>query len=178
MCIWAVLGIGPEGVLECFGHGWQNRPAAALHHVLPAGQSGEEIADPFLHIDLVPQAQVSRHLLSRPAPDRLVSVEVRAVTRQAHQPQPQVGRPQVLPHCLTAMHWRVVPDHIQRPGVPLAQSAQEGRGCSGVAVFFQLHPLPLPGLQTHFRVVAGLFAIARAGRVHQSLPSPQDPLVP
>ena len=138
MCICRTLGIGPGGAPECLGPGLQDRTAAALHLVLPAGQSGEEIADPLLNGRLASQAQVARRLLSRPSPDRLVGVEVRAVTRQIHQPQPRC--PQILPHRLATMGRRVVPNHIQRPGVSLAQLGQEGRRCPGVAVTLQFHP--------------------------------------
>ena len=51
-----------------------------------------------------------------------------------HQPQPQTRRPQVLPHRLAPMRWRVIPDHLQRPGVPLTQLHQEGGRGSRVAV--------------------------------------------
>ena len=37
-----------------------------------------------------------------------------------HQPQAQAGCPQVLPHRLATVRRCVVPDHIQRPGVPLS----------------------------------------------------------
>ena len=100
MCIWAVSGIGPGGAQECFGPGLQDRPAAALHLVRPAGHSGEEIDDPLLNRRLASQAQVARRLLSRPAPDGLIGVEVWAVARQINQPQPQAGRPQILPYRL------------------------------------------------------------------------------
>ena len=48
---------------------------------------------------------------------------------------------------------------VERPGVPAATAP--GRQ-PGVAVPLQVHPLHLTGLQAHCRVVAGLFAIARA----------------
>ena len=82
------------------------------------------------------------------------------------------------PHRLTPVRRRVVPSHIQWPGVPLAQSAQEGRRGFGVAVTLQLHPLHIPGLQTHRPVVAGLFATPRTAEVHQGRLSPQRPLPP
>ena len=87
------------------------------------------------------------------------------------QAQPQARRPQIFTHRLPAVRRCVVPDHAQRPGVPLPQPVQEGSRGSGVAVALQFHPLHLARLQTNRRVVAGLFAIPRAGRVHQSLPS-------
>ena len=98
-----------------------------------------------------------------------------------HQPQVQTGCPQILPHRLAPVRWRVVPDHRvpdhrvpdhrQRTGVSLPKLPQEGGRGSGVAVALQFHPFHLARLQTYRRVVAGLFAIARAGRFHQSLPS-------
>ena len=42
----------------------------------------KKVADFLLHQGFGPQAQVSGGLLSRPAPDRLIGVEVRAVARQ------------------------------------------------------------------------------------------------
>ena len=45
-------------------------------------------------------AQIASGLLSCPAPDGLIGVEVRAVPRQVYQPKPQARRPEVLPHRL------------------------------------------------------------------------------
>ena len=79
----------------------------AFNFISPAGQPAEEIADPLLHQSFGPQAQVSGSLLPRPAPNCLIGVEVRAVARRC----------QALSHRLAAVGRRVVPDHIQRPGV-------------------------------------------------------------
>ena len=65
---------------------------------LASGQAGGEVTNPPLHCRPVPQAQVSCFHLPSPAPDSLVGVEVRAVTRRRlpringiHQPQVQGG---------------------------------------------------------------------------------------
>ena len=81
-------------------------------------------ADPLL-LGPASQAQVPRRLLSRPTPDRLIPVEVRAVARQVHQPQPQAWRPQVLPQRLATVRRRVVPDHVQWQSV--SPSVASGR---------------------------------------------------
>ena len=52
------------------------------------------------------------------------------------------------------MRRRIVADHLQRPGVPLAQLLQEGRRGSPVVVALQFYPLHLPSLQAHRRIVA------------------------
>ena len=65
-------------------------------------------------------------LLSRPAPDSLIGVEVRAVARQVHQPQLQLRRPEVLPHRFPTVGWRIVPDDPQRPWMLFLQLRQEG----------------------------------------------------
>ena len=78
----------------------QDGLATTFDLLFPVGQPGEEVSDPLLHRRLGPQAQVSRGLCSHPAPDRLISVEVRTVARQVHQAQFQAGCPQVLPHRL------------------------------------------------------------------------------
>ncbi len=96
----------------------------AFNFISPAGQPAEEIADPLLHQSFGPQAQVSGSLLPRPAPNRLIGVEVRAVARQAHQLYAQARRCQALSHRLAAVGRRVVPDHIQRPGVSFPQLHQ------------------------------------------------------
>ena len=64
--------------------GWTARPA-------------QEFADTLLHRRPAAQAQIASDLLSRPTPDSLIGVEVRAVARQVHQPQLQFRRPEVLP---------------------------------------------------------------------------------
>ena len=65
----------------------QDRTAAPSHLVFPSGQPGQEFADPLLHRRPAAQAQIASDLLSRPTPDSLIGVEVRAVARQVHQPQ-------------------------------------------------------------------------------------------
>ena len=60
-------------------------------------------------------------------PDCLVCVEVRAVARQAHQPQPQTKRPQVLPYRVATMGRSIVPDDPNRPRALFPQLPQEGR---------------------------------------------------
>ena len=50
----------------------------------------------------------------------------------------------------------IVPDHVQPPAVPPPQLLQEGNRGPGVAVALQVHPLHLPSLQAHRRVVADL----------------------
>ena len=50
----------------------QHGPAPPLHLVFPSGQSGKEPADPLLYPGLASQAQVSRRLFPRLAPDRLI----------------------------------------------------------------------------------------------------------
>ena len=69
-----------------------------------------------------------------------------------------------------------VPDHVQWPRVPLPRLSQEGRRRSGVAVALQFHPLHLPGLQAHRRVVAGLLLIPRTGGLNQRWLTLQHPL--
>ena len=68
---------------ERFGPRLQHRPAAPFDLVAPAGQTGEEAADPLLHLGPASQAQIAGGLLPHPAPDSLIPVEVRAVARQS-----------------------------------------------------------------------------------------------
>ena len=79
----------------------------------------QEAAYPLPHRRPGSQAQVSRCLFPCPSPNGFIRVEVRAVARQVHQPQPQTRRLQVLPHRLAPMRWRVVPDDLQWPVVSL-----------------------------------------------------------
>ena len=72
------------------------------------------------------QAQIASGLRSRPAPDSLSGVEVRAVARQVHQPQLQLRRPEVLPHRFPTVGWRIVPADPQRPWMLFLQLRQEG----------------------------------------------------
>ena len=60
------------------------------------GRVAEELADVLLNLGRGAEAGVGGDLLADPAPDVLVGVEVRAVGRQAHQTQAQVGRGQVV----------------------------------------------------------------------------------
>ena len=73
-----------------------------------------------------PQAQIASGLLSLPAPDSLIGVEVRAVAGQVHQPQFQLRRPEVLPHRFPTVGRRIVPDDPQRPWMLFLQLGQEG----------------------------------------------------
>ena len=98
--------------------------------------------------------QIASGLISRPTPDSRIGVEVRTVARQVHQPQPKPRRPQVLPHRLAPMRWRVVPDDLQRSRVLSPQLHQEGNRGLTVAVALQFHPFHLSRLQTHRRIVA------------------------
>ena len=122
------------GSQECIGPRLQDRPAAALHLVLPAGQSSEEIADPLLNRHPAPQTQVARRLFSRPPPDRFVSVEVRAVTRQIHQPRPRY--PQIFPYRLAT------PELVEGAPVRCPKSHSAARGAS---------PSVVPGRRLRFR---------------------------
>ena len=83
MCICRTPGIWLGIWQERFGPRLQHRPAAPFDLAAPAGQTGEEAADPLLHLGPASQAQIAGGLLPRPAPDRLIPVEVRAVARQS-----------------------------------------------------------------------------------------------
>ena len=123
----------------------QHRLAAPSHLILPVGQpSQREVPDSFLYCLSGPQAQVASGLFSLPAPDGLISVEVRAVARQVHEPQVQLRRPQVFPQLLATMGWGIVPDHVQPPAVPPPQLLQEGNRGPGVAVALQVPSTPPP----------------------------------
>ena len=76
------------------------------------------------------------------------------------------------------MRRRVVPDHVQSPRVPLPQLVQEGCRCPGVAVTLQFHPLYLPALQAHRRVVAGPFPVPGTGGLNQRRFTPKHQLAP
>ena len=117
MCICRTPGIGQER----FRPQLQHRPAAPFDLAAPAGQPGEEAVDPLLYRRPASQAQIAGGLLPRPALDRLIPVEVRAVARQVHQPQLQSGRPEIFPHRLATVRRGIVPDHVQLPRVPLPQ---------------------------------------------------------
>ena len=118
------------------------------HLVFPSGQPGR-IFDPLLHRRPAAQAQIASDLLSRPTPDSLIGVEVRAVARQVHQPQLQLRRPEVLPHRLPTMGRRIVPDDPQRLDVQLSGRQLRSRCCC-------CPPVHLAGLWTPPKV-AGLW---------------------
>ncbi|CAI8019220.1 hypothetical protein GBAR_LOCUS11576, partial [Geodia barretti] len=157
--------------------------ASALDFVASAGQAGEKVAHLLLDCGTGPQAQVGGHLLTYPAPNSLVGVEIWAIGGQVHQAQVQVGVGQVGSQRVAPMSWGIVPNHRQRFGVLRPQLTQEGnrqegnRG-GGVAVTFQFHQLHLSGFQTHRRVVARLLPTSRAGGVHQRRFTLQHPFGP
>ena len=97
MCICRTVGIGLGISQERLSPRLQHRPATPSHLILPVGQPGEEVPYSFLYCLSGSQAQVASGLLPRPASDGLVSVEVRTVARQVHQPQVKASRPQVFP---------------------------------------------------------------------------------
>ncbi len=129
----------------------QDRPAAPSHLVFPAGQPGQEFADPLLHRRPAPQAQIASGLLSGPASDSLIGVEVRAVARQVHQPQLQLRRPEVLPHRFPTVGRRIVPDDPQRPWMlflqlrPVASGRQPRSRCCCYPPVPSIPPRPSPG---------------------------------
>ena len=120
----------------------QDCAAAALDLVFPAGQPSQEAAYPLLHRRSASQAQVPGRLFPRPSPNGFICVEVWAVARQIHQPQPQARPAQILPHRLATMGWGIIPDYLKRPKVPLAQLVQKGCRGSAVAVSLQFPPVP------------------------------------
>ena len=183
MCICRKSGVGLGVSQEGFGPCLQDRGAAALDLVFPAGQPGQEAAYPLLHRRSASQAQVPGRRFPRPSPDGFIGVEVWgvevwAVARQIHQPQPQARPPQILPHRLATMGWGIIPNYLKRPRAPLAQLVQKGCRGSAVAVSRQVHPFHLSRLQTHRRIVAGFLAIPRTAGVHQGWLSPQHPPAP
>ena len=119
----------------------QDCAAAALDLVFPAGQPSQEAAYPLLHRRSASQAQVPGRLFPRPSPNGFSCVEVWAVARQIHQPQPQARPAQILPHRLATMGWGIIPDYLKRPKVPLAQLVQKGCRGSAVAVSLQFPPV-------------------------------------
>ena len=74
MCIWGTLGIRLGGLEETFSPWLQNGPAVRVHLIFPGGQPGGEVSDPLLDQGSGSEAQVSRHLVPRSAPDRLLGV--------------------------------------------------------------------------------------------------------
>ena len=131
-----------------------------------------------LYSGLGAQAQVGGHLVAHPVPDRLIRIEVWAVARQVHQAQAQSRSRQVGPQGIAAMRRGIIPNHRQRSRVLLPQLPQESGGGCRVAVALQFQPFHLAGFQAHRRIIAGLFAPARAGRVHQGWPSFEHPFAP
>ena len=65
---------------ELFGTGLEHGPAALFDLRFPTRQLGKEVSYLLLHCGLGPKASVGCYLLTHPAPDCLVSIEVRAVT--------------------------------------------------------------------------------------------------
>ena len=102
-------GAGGQFIRLCLQHG----PASSLDFLATTGQPGEKVAHLLLHRSTSAQALVGGRLLTCPAPDGLVSVEVWAVAGQIHQAQVQAGRGQVGSQRVAPMGWRIVPDHGQ-----------------------------------------------------------------
>ena len=141
----------------------------------PVGQLGEEVSQLSLHRGFGAQAQVRGDLFARPVPDRLGSIEIRTISRQAHQSQAQARGSQVGTHGVTMMGWSVVPDYGQWSGMRISQLLQEGGGGLGVAVPLQFHNLHLAGFEAHRRIIAGLFTPPGAGRIYQCWLSLEHP---
>ena len=72
----------------------------------------------------------------------------------------------------------IIPNHSQWSRVLLPQLPQESGGGCRVAVALQFQPFHLAGFQAHRRIIAGLFAPARAGRAHQGWLSFEHPFAP
>ena len=172
------INTGLSGSEELLCPSLQDSPAPLLDLFPPRGQLGEEVTQFFLHRGSGAQAQVRGGLFPCPVPDRLGSIEIRTVSRQAHQSQAQAGGSQVGTHGVTMMGWSVVPDDVQWSGVLIPQLLQEsGRGF-GVAVPLQFHNLHLASLQAHRRIIAGLFAPPGAARIYQRRLSLEYPFPP
>ncbi len=84
------LGCPGEGFRLCL----QNGPTPLLDLLRTVSQLGEEVPQLLPHHGFRAQAQVRGDLFARPVPDRLVSIEIRAISRQAHQSQSQAGSSQ------------------------------------------------------------------------------------
>ena len=140
------INTGLSGSEELLCPSLQDSPAPLLDLFPPRGQLGEEVTQFFLHRGSGAQAQVRGGLFPCPVPDRLGSIEIRTVSRQAHQSQAQAGGSQVGTQGVTMMDWSVVPDDVQWSGVLIPQLLQEGSGGLGVAVPRQFHNLHLAGL--------------------------------
>ena len=145
-------------------------PAAPSHLVFRLDSPARNL--PTLSCTAAPaaQAQIASGLLSRPAPYRLIGIEVRAVARQVHQSQPQARRPRQLriasPRCAGALSQITFggPERLRRNR---AKKAAGFRRCCCPPV----HPFHLARLQAHRRIVA-LLATPRAAGVHQGAPLP------
>src|SRR5204862_7623172 len=119
----------------------QDAPAPTVDLVSPLDDVAKKLADVLLDLGLGPAASVGRHLFADPTPNRLIGVEVWAVSGQTHQAQAQVGRGQVGSHGVATVSRAVVPDDDQGPGVVGAQLPQEGDGGLGTAIALDLHRL-------------------------------------
>ena len=121
--------------------GWTARPGICRPSPRPTpGQA--------LHRRPAAQAQIASGLLSRPAPDGLIGVEVPAVARAepapvetgVHQPQLQPRRPEVLPH------------RLPRWAGALSQMTRSGPGCFPLSCFRKSTEVPallLPSSSIH-----------------------------
>ena len=159
----------------------QDGPAPLLDLLTPVGQLGEEVPQFFLHQSFGAQAQVRGDLFACPVPDGFGSIEIRTISRQAHQSQAQAWGSQawgsqVSARGIAMMRRGIVPDHLQWSGVLIPQLLQESRRGLSVAIPLQFHDLHLAGLQTHRRVIAGLFAPPRAPITSGRWLSLEDPL--
>src|SRR4030042_4968111 len=101
-------------VTEHIGLRLQDSPAALLDFRRTFAQPGKELTDFFLHLGGGAQAPVRGNLLARPVPDRLVGVEVRAISGQSDQAQLQVRRSEKGPNGLAAMGRGIGPGSIPR----------------------------------------------------------------
>ncbi len=124
ICWAGTIGAG-VGVQLC-GASLKDGATTAADFFPTVGQTGEEAAHCLPHRSPGAQAQISGCLLARPAPDGLVSIEIRTVAGQVHQAQVQAGRGQISPDRIAAMGWGVVPYHRQRFGVSRPKLPQEG----------------------------------------------------
>jgi hypothetical protein len=88
----------------------QGASTPALDLISAMDNVTEELPDVLLDLGLAPEAGVGGHLVADSAPDGLIRVEVRAVGRQAHQAEADVGRGQVSAQGVAAVGRAVVPD--------------------------------------------------------------------
>ena len=77
----AIIGIGR--LLEFVGAALEDGSASPFNLRFSADQLGKETIHLLLHCGLGTQAQVGRHLLAHPAPNRLFSIEIRVVAGQS-----------------------------------------------------------------------------------------------